>query len=97
MSSSTSEATLGWRQQFASLGTIWPLFKMLWATSPYLFVGTTGLRLARAALPVILLWIPKQAYQDGHIAWSSEHLEVHAKIGITAGGSTVSVGDCGPE
>jgi ATP-binding cassette subfamily B protein len=32
-----------------------------------LFVGTTGLRLARAALPVILLWIPKQIL-DGIVA-----------------------------
>jgi ATP-binding cassette, subfamily B, bacterial len=76
MSSVTQDANLSWRQQFASLGTIWPLFRLLWATSPSLFIGTIALRLARAVLPVVLLWIPKQIL-DGIIAISRHTGDVH--------------------
>ena len=45
---------------------------MLWATSPSLLTGTVCLRLVRAILPAILLWIPKQIL-DGLISALQTH------------------------
>src|ERR1700685_1908000 len=60
---------LTWRARLASLGNIWPLCSMLWATNPTLFLGTVFVRLLRAVLPIGLLWIPKLIL-DGVIAIS---------------------------
>jgi ATP-binding cassette subfamily B protein len=72
MTSATLETDLTWRDHLASLGNIRLLFSMLWATSPWLLIGTIVVRFARALLPAALLWIPKQIL-DGIIAASQQH------------------------
>lgn len=72
MASETPESTLTWRDHVASLSNIRLLFSMLWATSPWLLVGTIFVRIGRALLPAALLWIPKQIV-DGIIAYTQHH------------------------
>jgi ATP-binding cassette subfamily B protein len=50
---------LTWSDRAASLRYIRPLFVLLWQTSPRLMVVTIVLRLCRAGLPLLALWIPK--------------------------------------
>jgi ATP-binding cassette subfamily B protein len=72
MASETPESELTWRDHVASLSNIRLLFSMLWATSPWLLVGTIFVRVGRALLPAALLWIPKQIV-DGIIAYTQHH------------------------
>jgi len=72
MPSSKIDPPASWRVRIASVGNVGHLFSMLWAASPPLLVGTIFLRLARATLPAILLWIPKQIL-DGIINVSRGH------------------------
>ena len=58
--------------RFASIGNVAPLFRMLWSTSPFLFLGTILVRMGRAVLPMALLWIPKKIV-DGVIAVTHQH------------------------
>lgn len=75
MASETPESELTWRDHLTSLSNVRLLFSMLWATSPWLLVGTIFVRVARAFLPAALLWIPKQIV-DGIIAVSQHHGDV---------------------
>ena len=58
--------------RFYALANLWPLFAMLWRTSPPLLIGALLLRVLRACLPVALLWVPKLIL-DQIIAVSSGH------------------------
>ncbi len=48
-----------WRKRLASLRNIRPLLALVWETSPALTVASVLLRLCRAAIPVLALWVPK--------------------------------------
>jgi ATP-binding cassette subfamily B protein len=50
---------LSWRERFASLRNVRPLFALVWETSPPLVTATAVLRLIRALLPLASLWVPK--------------------------------------
>src|ERR1041385_913312 len=48
-----------WRERMAALRNIFPLFRMIWETSPALTVATLVLRLFRALIPLATLWVSK--------------------------------------
>src|ERR1051325_11613623 len=50
---------LTWRARFASLRNVRPLLRMVWETSPPLVLASVFFRLARALMPLALLWVPK--------------------------------------
>lgn len=55
----TTSTDLSWRQRLNALGNLPAFFRMIWQTSPSLFVGNAVVRLIRAALPVTTLYIGK--------------------------------------
>src|ERR1051325_10439704 len=61
-----------WQARFASLRYVRPLMRLVWETSPPLVLGSVSLRLARALLPVAMLWIPKLII-DAVVAWVGRH------------------------
>ena len=48
-----------WRDRFQALKNVPPLLRMVWATSPWLSVGTLALRGVAALLPLAMLWVSK--------------------------------------
>lgn len=54
-----SKEQLSWRERFAALGNLPAFFRLVWDTSPGLFLGNAGLRLIRAAIPAATLYIGK--------------------------------------
>ncbi len=50
---------LSWRERFAALGNLPAFFRLVWETSPGLFLGNAALRLIRAAIPAATLYIGK--------------------------------------
>src|SRR5579872_2631013 len=60
-------APMTWRERFAALRNIRPLFRMVWETSPALTLATLILRLFRALLPLATLWVSKMIL-DGVVA-----------------------------
>ncbi|MFO7589037.1 MAG: ABC transporter ATP-binding protein [Gemmatimonadota bacterium] len=50
---------LSLRQQFAALRYVPPLLRLVWEVSPRLTVASVVMRLARGALPVVLLYVGK--------------------------------------
>ncbi|MET0290189.1 MAG: ABC transporter ATP-binding protein [Pseudoxanthomonas sp.] len=47
------------RERFHALRNVPPFLKMVWETSPWLTLGSLGLRLVRAFLPVAILYVGK--------------------------------------
>lgn len=58
-SRSAANSDLSWRQRLSALGNLPAFFRMVWQTSPALFTGNALIRLVRAALPVLTLYIGK--------------------------------------
>ncbi|QJW91326.1 ABC transporter ATP-binding protein [Spirosoma taeanense] len=54
-----TKAELSWRERFAALSNLPAFFRLVWATSPALFLGNALLRLVRAAIPAATLYIGK--------------------------------------
>jgi ATP-binding cassette subfamily B protein len=50
---------LSWRDRFAALGNLPAFFKLVWETSPPLFLGNAFLRLIQAAIPALSLYVGK--------------------------------------
>lgn len=50
---------LSWRERFTALTHLRPLFKLVWEVSPSLTIASAALRLMRAGLPVLLLYVGK--------------------------------------
>jgi ATP-binding cassette subfamily B protein len=50
---------LSWRERLRSLGNVRPMLGIVWRTSPPLVLASTVLRLARALMPLALLWVSK--------------------------------------
>ena len=48
-----------WRERFGALRNLPPFLALVWRTSPALAIGQAGLRLLRALLPVITLYVGK--------------------------------------
>src|SRR5512133_3323833 len=57
-----------WQARMASLRYVRPLLRLVWETSPPLVVGSVTLRLARALMPLAMLWVPKLIIDAG-VAW----------------------------
>ncbi len=55
----TSPAPTSLRQRFGALKNLPPFVKLVWQTSPALTLSNLGLRLVRALLPVVMLYIGK--------------------------------------
>ncbi|MEX0601595.1 MAG: ABC transporter ATP-binding protein, partial [Rhodothermales bacterium] len=55
----SNEAELSVKERFAALKNLPPMLKMVWEVSPAMTLGNVCLRLARAGLPVSLLWVGK--------------------------------------
>lgn len=53
------EDSLSWRERFAALGNLPAFFKLVWETSPALFMGNAFLRLIQAAIPALSLYVGK--------------------------------------
>jgi len=51
--------TLSWRERFAALGNLPGFFRMIWEASPGLFLGNAVVRLVRAAIPALTLYVGK--------------------------------------
>ncbi len=51
--------TLSWRERFAALGNLPAFFRLVWQTSPPLFLGNAVLRLVQAAIPAAVLFVGK--------------------------------------
>jgi ATP-binding cassette subfamily B protein len=66
------DSHLRWRDHVRSLRNVRPLLSLLWDAGPSLLIGTIVLRLTRAVLPTLLLWIPKQIL-DGLVAFQRGH------------------------
>ncbi|TMN16387.1 ABC transporter ATP-binding protein [Pseudoxanthomonas sp. X-1] len=47
------------RERFAAMRNVPPFLRMVWATSPWLTVGSLGLRLVKALLPIAALYVGK--------------------------------------
>ncbi|MBO0952273.1 ABC transporter ATP-binding protein [Fibrella forsythiae] len=54
-----STEQLSWRDRFAALGNLPAFFKLVWETSPALFVSNAFLRLIQAAIPALSLYVGK--------------------------------------
>ena len=52
-------ADLTFRERLGALRHLPPFFRLVWETSPALFVANLGLRLVRALIPVTALWVGK--------------------------------------
>jgi len=50
---------LSFRERFGALRNLGPLFRLVWAVSPWMTAANLGLRLVRAVLPVAMLYIGK--------------------------------------
>ncbi|MEZ0540996.1 ABC transporter ATP-binding protein [Fibrella arboris] len=50
---------ISWRERFAALGNLPAFFRLVWATSPALFVGNAFLRLIQASIPALSLYVGK--------------------------------------
>lgn len=50
---------VSWKERRAVLGYVPRLLSMVWATSPWLLIGTALLRIARSGVPLAVLWIGK--------------------------------------
>jgi ATP-binding cassette subfamily B protein len=50
---------LSLRERFGALRNLGPLFRLVWAVSPWMTAANLGLRLVRAVLPVAMLFIGK--------------------------------------
>jgi len=50
---------ISWRERFAALGNLPAFFRLVWQTSPALFVGNAVLRLIQAAIPALSLYVGK--------------------------------------
>jgi ATP-binding cassette, subfamily B, bacterial len=50
---------ISWRERFAALGNLPAFFKLVWETSPALFMGNAFLRLIQAAIPALSLYVGK--------------------------------------
>jgi ATP-binding cassette subfamily B protein len=57
-----------WQARLASLRYVRPLLQLVWETSPALVLSGFGLRLARALMPLAMLWVPKLII-DEVVAW----------------------------
>jgi ATP-binding cassette subfamily B protein len=75
-----------WRERLAALRNVFPLFRMIWETSPALTFATLVLRLFRALLPLATLWVSKLILDavvafirgkavDSHVVWQLLALE----------------------
>jgi ATP-binding cassette subfamily B protein len=62
----TQEMT--WQARMASLRYVRPLVRLVWETNPPLVIAGATLRLARALLPIAMLWVPKLII-DAVVAW----------------------------
>ncbi len=89
----TAPAPTTLRERFGALKNLPPFIKLVWQTSPALTLANLGLRLVRALLPVIMLYIGKLIIdevvglvQGGLVAdelvaaWSSGHLDPLATL-----------------
>ena len=56
---SKSTSSLSFKERFRALRNLRPFFKLVWATSPWLIVCNTALRLLRAFQPLALLFVAK--------------------------------------
>jgi len=54
-----SNANPSWRERFSALRNVPPFLRMIWATSRSLTIVSLGLRLIRAVLPILMLYIGK--------------------------------------
>ena len=100
-----STAKLSWRDRFAALGNLPAFFKLVWETSPALFVGNAFLRLIQAAIPALSLYIGKLiidqvvgfskvgATTDAMYLWELVAAEFGLAILSTAIGRAVSLMD----
>src|SRR3954471_15847828 len=59
-----------WQARMASLRYVRPLLRLVWETSPPLVLGSVLLRLARALMPLAMLWVPKLII-DAVVQWVS--------------------------
>ncbi|GAB3976706.1 ABC transporter ATP-binding protein [Spirosoma terrae] len=57
--SSDNKEQISWRERFAALGNLPAFFRLVWETSPGLFLGNAALRLIRAAIPAATLYVGK--------------------------------------
>ncbi|MGV3559063.1 ABC transporter ATP-binding protein [Larkinella arboricola] len=53
------KSELSWKDRFAALRNLPGFFKMIWQASPALFLGNAAVRLVRASLPALTLYIGK--------------------------------------
>jgi ATP-binding cassette subfamily B protein len=53
------QAELSWKDRFAALRNLPAFFCMIWQASPALFLGNAAVRLVRAALPALTLYLGK--------------------------------------
>jgi len=63
MAKSTSapagDKSFSWRERFSALGNLPRFFRMVWEASPGLFLGNAAVRLVRAAMPALTLYLGK--------------------------------------
>ncbi|MFD1141379.1 ABC transporter ATP-binding protein [Larkinella insperata] len=53
------KSELSWKDRFAALRNLPGFFRMIWQASPSLFLGNAAVRLVRASLPALTLYIGK--------------------------------------
>ena len=73
-----SDAPRSWRERFQALKHLPKLLRLVWAAQPAYVVGILFLRVARAGVPLVVLWIAKLIID-----------EVVAAMGIAAAGGAV--------
>lgn len=57
--SAPTDPELSWKDRFSALGNLPQFFRLIWQTSPGLFLGNAALRLVQAAIPTASLYVGK--------------------------------------
>src|SRR4051812_3455632 len=61
---SSSISGLSWRERFGALSNLPAMFRLVWQSSRKLTAASLGLRLVRAAVPVVVLYVGKLIIDD---------------------------------
>ena len=54
-----ADPNVSWRERLQALRHLPKLLRMVWETNPAYVVGILGLRVARSAVPLAVLWVGK--------------------------------------
>src|SRR5580693_7759603 len=78
---STGVTPLTWRERVRALGNLPRFFRLVWETSPSLMLGNALLRVAKSAIPVMILYVGKLIIDQ--VVGLAMHKGITGDAGIT--------------